>query len=79
MAINRGRPKRQEQREKLTTRSVKLSPEESIMLETLRLTSGRSRSDILREALRNEYESYQKSRSFVDHGYYDDEDFDDFE
>lgn len=77
--VRRGRPKKKENREKLTTRSVKLSPEESRMLETLRLTSGRSRSDILRDALRSEYDTYKKSQKFDDVEYYDHEYFDDFE
>lgn len=79
MDIRRGRPKRQEQREKLITRSVRLTPEESHMLDTLRLTRGKSRSDILREALRSEYESYRKLQSDDEFEYYDYEDYDDFE
>lgn len=79
MAISRGRPKRQEQREKLNFTGVKLTQEEWAMLETLRVTSGRSRSDILREALHERYDSYKKSQSYDDVEYYDDEYFDDFE
>lgn len=68
--VRRGRPKKSENREKLYTYSVKLTQAERNMLESLRYSTGRSRADILREALRDLYEEGRDER--VEYDYFDD-------
>ena len=78
--VRRGRPSKEENREKLSTCSVKLTRDERDMLETLRYSTGRSRSDIFRDALRKVYETYKEERrdEYVDHDFFDDY-YEDFE